>query len=681
MSLIGAISLTDKEGVFLGSVNIDNLNLEPNQIVYSNDGVNLDGSNNLQFDGTSKLHIGETLGFTNTYQTNLECITNSNQSTQNIILQNKNTGSTASTNLYLTNDGTVSQDANYCVIGMNGNNYAGSNYITDGKNQMYIANTNDDLNLAVNFVGSGAGIHLTGNGGTSAISVNANNAISVNTTYNATTDTHTYECGNPGQVLTSQGASAHPTWETPSSSGGVSITNQSNTQITYCTNTSNVITSNSNFTFNEATNTLSTSNLSVSLVNGEVPLTATSQAQYRLVSAGASIGQLHCNQDITWEGNNLNLFANSATGNIVVGHGKVNTIDSNLTIGNKGLNSITTGAFNTCIGYNAGASYTNHSNNTIVGYQLATLSGATATSNGCTLIGSSLQMQANTTLNATILGFNNRNCGGSSLVIGNNCRGGALTNMITIGSNSGNASQGQDSICIGSFNRTSNTSVLAYGDICIGNYSMSGSSSGYNLGIGSYSCLNATTGARNIALGSSAGAQTTSINDCIFIGSNACATGTLASCSNITVIGSYSSPSATSGISNEMTLGNASLATLRAPGIGFINTANRQKTTGHYAGSAPLTITGDTVIAESTYWLINNKSGSDCVLTLPSASTYIGRILYILNYQTSFQVVSGSSDVIPIGGGSAQTVIIPSITGKWATLVSDGTNWLVMQNG
>jgi hypothetical protein len=43
MSLIGAVSLTNKQGLFLGSVNLDNLNLDPEQIVYSSDGINMSG--------------------------------------------------------------------------------------------------------------------------------------------------------------------------------------------------------------------------------------------------------------------------------------------------------------------------------------------------------------------------------------------------------------------------------------------------------------------------------------------------------------------------------------------------------------------------------------------------------------------------------------------------------------
>ena len=36
---------------------------------------------------------------------------------------------------------------------------------------------------------------------------------------------------------------------------------------------------------------------------------------------------------------------------------------------------------------------------------------------------------------------------------------------------------------------------------------------------------------------------------------------------------------------------------------------------------------------------------------------------------------------IGTGGGAAGTAILPATVGKWATLVSDGTNWIIMQAG
>jgi hypothetical protein len=36
---------------------------------------------------------------------------------------------------------------------------------------------------------------------------------------------------------------------------------------------------------------------------------------------------------------------------------------------------------------------------------------------------------------------------------------------------------------------------------------------------------------------------------------------------------------------------------------------------------------------------------------------------------------------VPQGGGSAGTAILAASVGDWATLVSDGTNWIMMEYG
>jgi hypothetical protein len=95
--------------------------------------------------------------------------------------------------------------------------------------------------------------------------------------------------------------------------------------------------------------------------------------------------------------------------------------------------------------------------------------------------------------------------------------------------------------------------------------------------------------------------------------------------------------------------------------------------------SAPVTKTADFTVASTDQWLINNKAGSTCTVTLPSASDSIGRVLYLLNYQ-AHTVISASSDVVPVTGGAAGTAILAATAGKWATLVSDGTNWVITQS-
>jgi hypothetical protein len=96
------------------------------------------------------------------------------------------------------------------------------------------------------------------------------------------------------------------------------------------------------------------------------------------------------------------------------------------------------------------------------------------------------------------------------------------------------------------------------------------------------------------------------------------------------------------------------------------------------ASSAPATKTADFTVADNETWLINNKSGSTCTVTLPTASAWSGRELTFKNMQAQ-TLVSASSNVVPIDSTSAGTAILLAVVGNWATMVSDGTNWVIMQ--
>ena len=100
--------------------------------------------------------------------------------------------------------------------------------------------------------------------------------------------------------------------------------------------------------------------------------------------------------------------------------------------------------------------------------------------------------------------------------------------------------------------------------------------------------------------------------------------------------------------------------------------------TDYQGVAAPVTKTADFTVAATDIWLINNKTGSTCTATLPAASSWSGRVLRFLNYQAQ-TVVSASSNVVPLTGGAAATSILLASTGDSATLVSDGTNWLMTQ--
>ena len=99
---------------------------------------------------------------------------------------------------------------------------------------------------------------------------------------------------------------------------------------------------------------------------------------------------------------------------------------------------------------------------------------------------------------------------------------------------------------------------------------------------------------------------------------------------------------------------------------------------GAIINSPPVTKTADFSVSVTDSWIINNKSGSSCTVTLPSASANVGRVLHFINHQAQ-TLVSASSNVIPQSGGAAGTAILAATSGDWATLVSDGTNWVIMQ--
>jgi len=108
-------------------------------------------------------------------------------------------------------------------------------------------------------------------------------------------------------------------------------------------------------------------------------------------------------------------------------------------------------------------------------------------------------------------------------------------------------------------------------------------------------------------------------------------------------------------------------------------TVTNANATGYVSTTAPVIKTADFTVAVTENWLISNKSSS-CSVTLPTAASFTGREITIKNI-AAFTVVSASSNVKPIGTNTAGTAILPATAGTWCTLVSDGTNWIVMQSG
>lgn len=134
---------------------------------------------------------------------------------------------------------------------------------------------------------------------------------------------------------------------------------------------------------------------------------------------------------------------------------------------------------------------------------------------------------------------------------------------------------------------------------------------------------------------------------------------------------------------NTQTIGNLNLSTRTTGQLDLSNqvTAVLSIENGGTGVSATtvVTKTADFTLDDTEKWVINNKSGSTCTVTLPAASSWGGRSVVFKNLQAQ-TLVSASSDVAPIGSATLGTAILPATVGAWATLVSDGTNWVVMQS-
>jgi hypothetical protein len=214
-------------------------------------------------------------------------------------------------------------------------------------------------------------------------------------------------------------------------------------------------------------------------------------------------------------------------------------------------------------------------------------------------------------------------------------------------------------------------------------YYFSGSSGNYNTAIGAYSSWDNQAGAGNTSLGYNAGYNISSGSNNVAIGYNSGNSGTnnLTTGSNNIILG-YNAAATSASVSNQITLGNASVTNFRVPGVGFDIDTNRASVTGYakvseyYASTAPVEKNADFTLADTENYIVNTKT-SNLTVTLPSGSEYIGRAVTFINH-VNHKVISASSNVIPHNGGAAQTDINSANSGRFSTIVYDGTNWYIM---
>jgi hypothetical protein len=94
---------------------------------------------------------------------------------------------------------------------------------------------------------------------------------------------------------------------------------------------------------------------------------------------------------------------------------------------------------------------------------------------------------------------------------------------------------------------------------------------------------------------------------------------------------------------------------------------------------APVTKTTAFTLGSNENEVICNGTASITV-TLPTASSWVGRKVRVKTI-AAYTVISASSNVVPLAGGAAGTAILAATAGKWAELVSDGSNWIIMASG
>jgi hypothetical protein len=114
---------------------------------------------------------------------------------------------------------------------------------------------------------------------------------------------------------------------------------------------------------------------------------------------------------------------------------------------------------------------------------------------------------------------------------------------------------------------------------------------------------------------------------------------------------------------------------LRSDGASYINTNGT-------TGWVPNRLDGYVTNAAATYsWTSFNstvvQTTAASTHTLPTASTNTGRTIRVVT-QFAGAVISNASNVIPLAGGSAGTAILAATAGKWADLISNGTNWVIV---
>ena len=164
---------------------------------------------------------------------------------------------------------------------------------------------------------------------------------------------------------------------------------------------------------------------------------------------------------------------------------------------------------------------------------------------------------------------------------------------------------------------------------------------------------------------------------------NANLTGMVTSVGNATTV--VTNANLTGGVTS---VGNAATvvtnANLTGPitSVGNATTITDKAVTGTKMFKKVANFSGSYTVATDDY-ILNHTGGSTGTLTLPNATTYAGRSLQIRNTVPQL-IVSATNNIVSLqSAGTPRQVfglnlILTATDGSWCELVSDGTNWLIV---
>lgn len=141
----------------------------------------------------------------------------------------------------------------------------------------------------------------------------------------------------------------------------------------------------------------------------------------------------------------------------------------------------------------------------------------------------------------------------------------------------------------------------------------------------------------------------------------------------LTFLASPTSANLLAALTNETGTGLAvfnTSPTLTTPNIGAAVADSLQR------GSVALK-TASFTLAANENWITCNGAAT-ITITLPDPAAFPGREIMLRNV-AAFTVVSASANISPLAGGASTTSILAATAGKYATIVSNGVAWVIMQ--